>query len=77
MPAKTVALAFAQKELLRHDFSTFVEGDTRTVAQGGKGVVMPGCPLRKKKLSSIAQYSDHLAYDVLPRIFDRIFEGKP
>ena len=67
MPTEKAALAFAQKELRRHDFSTYVENPP-SIAQGGKGVVVPGCPLCKKRLNTIEQYNRHLGDDVLPRI---------
>jgi hypothetical protein len=37
-----------QQEIYHHDFSHFVD-DPPSIAQGGKGVVVPGCPACKKK----------------------------
>jgi hypothetical protein len=37
-------------ELHRHDFSTFAD-EPPSIAQGGRGVVVPGCPTCKKDLS--------------------------
>jgi hypothetical protein len=42
---KSELLRAIQQEIHRHDFSHFVENPP-SVAQGGKGVVVPGCPAR-------------------------------
>jgi len=42
---KSELLRAIQQEIQRHDFSHFVENPL-AVAQGGKGVVVPGCPAR-------------------------------
>jgi len=31
-----------------------------SIAQGGKGVVVPGCPACKKKIYTMAQFTDRL-----------------
>lgn len=64
-------LAALQAEIRRHDFSTFLS-ETPSVAQGGKGVVHPGCPACRKKIYTMAQFMDHLADDVLPEIVNRL-----
>lgn len=38
---KSVLLAAIQQEIQRHDFSTFID-EPPSMAQGGKGVVIPG-----------------------------------
>jgi hypothetical protein len=65
-------LAAAQSELRKHDFSTFVD-HSPAVAQGGKGVVVPGCPHCEKRLGTISQFIEHLAVDVVPAFFDEEF----
>jgi hypothetical protein len=40
------------------------------MAQGGRGVVGPGCEHCKKKLYTTSQFVEHLAVDVLPHILD-------
>jgi hypothetical protein len=41
------------------------------MAQGGKGVVVPGCPAcRKPPIQSMNQFIEHLAFDVLPKVID-------
>jgi len=41
------------------------------VAQGGKSVVVPGCPACRKRLFTMANFMDHLADDVLPLLTDK------
>jgi hypothetical protein len=40
---KSILIAALQKEILQHDFSHFVD-DAPSIAQGGRGVVVAGCP---------------------------------
>lgn len=42
---KADLLRALQSEIRRHDFSTFLDENPST-AQGGPGVVVPGCPAR-------------------------------
>jgi hypothetical protein len=42
------------------------------MANGGPGVVVPGCPACRKRLFTMANFMDHLADDVLPALLDRI-----
>lgn len=65
-------IAAAQTELRKHDFSTFVENPP-SIAKGGMGAVVPGCPHCEKRLSTISQFIEHLAVDVLPGFFDEDF----
>jgi hypothetical protein len=39
------------------------------MAEGGKGVVVPGCPTCKKKFQTAPQFIDHITDDVLPKFF--------
>ena len=57
---KSVLLRELQKEIRRHDLSTFVD-EPPPVAQGGRGVVVPGCPCCRARFGTIAQFIDHLA----------------
>jgi hypothetical protein len=43
-----------------------------SIAQGGNGVVTPGCPACRKRLFTMANFMDHLADDVLPPLSDKI-----
>jgi hypothetical protein len=63
-----MSLKEAQAELRRHSFDTFVD-EPPSVAQGGKGVVVPGCPACKKRFNTTTRFVDHLVEDVLPEIF--------
>jgi hypothetical protein len=60
-----------RSELHRHDFSTFVD-EPPSVAKGGNGVVVPGCPMCKKRFGTTPQFLDHLTDDVLPAVLDRL-----
>jgi hypothetical protein len=44
-----------------------------SIANGGSGVVVPGCPNCEKRLSTISQFIEHLAVDVVPAFFDEEF----
>jgi hypothetical protein len=68
---KSALLAAIQQEIHRHDFSHFVD-ERRYVAEGGKGVVVAGCPACRKRLASMAQFIDHLANDAMPALMDRL-----
>jgi hypothetical protein len=60
-----------QQEIRRHDFSHFVD-EPPSVAQGGRGVVAPGCPTCRKRIKTMSQFLDHIANDVLPLLLDRL-----
>jgi hypothetical protein len=62
-------LATAQRELMRHSWDTFVH-NPRSIALGGKGVVVPGCVPCQKIIYTTDQYLSHLALDVLPGILE-------
>jgi hypothetical protein len=68
---KSELLEAAQLELMKHDWDTFCT-EPLSIAQGGKGVIVPGCVHCKKLLYTTNQYLSHLALDVLPQIIDRI-----
>jgi len=72
---KSKLLAEIQAEIYRHDFGTFVD-QPPSVAQGGKGVVVAGCPACRKRLQSMNYFLDHLAKDVMPALLDRISTAK-
>jgi hypothetical protein len=72
---KSQLLRELQKEIRRHDLSTFVD-DPPSVAQGGRGVVVPGCPCCRARFGTIAQFIAHLTNDVLPEIINKLSAGK-
>ena len=68
---KSILLAAIQKEIHRHDFSYFVD-EPPSVAQGGRGVVVAGCPACRKRINTISQFLDHLTNDAMPELIDRL-----
>jgi hypothetical protein len=46
------------------------------MAQGGNGVVVPGCPACKKRIQTMAQFLDHLCSDVLPAALDNLSSSR-
>jgi len=72
---KSELLRALQQEILRHDFSHFVD-EPPSIAQGGKGVVVPGCPACKKRLNTMNQFLHHLTEDAMPALIERLAEKK-
>lgn len=70
---KTRILQSAKTELIRHSWDTFVD-EQPSVAAGGMGVVIPGCPACHKRITTNDQYLRHLSDDVLPVILRKAFE---
>jgi hypothetical protein len=68
---KSELLRAIQQEIHKHDFSHFVENPP-SIAQGGKGVVVPGCPACKKRINTMSQFLDHLADDAMPALMNRL-----
>jgi hypothetical protein len=68
---KSTLLAAIQQEIYRHDFGTYVE-DPPTIAQGGRGIVVAGCPACKKRLQSMNEFVRHLAEDAMLPLLDGI-----
>jgi hypothetical protein len=66
-------LAAAKIELQRHVWDTYVDNPP-SVAEGGPGVVVPGCAACRKRINTNSQYLRHLADDVLPVILRTAFE---
>ena len=48
---KQELLRALQVEIRRHGFDTFVD-EPPSVAQGGRGVVVPGCPTCRKRFET-------------------------
>jgi hypothetical protein len=42
------------------------------MAEGGPGVVVPGCPACRKRLFTMANFMDHICNDVLPPLVDKL-----
>jgi len=71
---KTAILQAAQEELMKHHWDTFCT-QPLSIAEGGKGVIVPGCVHCKKLLYTNNQYLSHLAMDVLPQILEQWLAG--
>ena len=69
----TELLEAAQHELMKHEWDVFVT-EPLSVAEDGRGVVVPGCPKCRKLLYTNNQYLSHLAIDVLPGILEKFLE---
>jgi len=65
----------ARKEITKHTLDTFVD-DPPSIAKGGRGVVVTGCPGCRKQFQSIDQFVNHLVDDVLPVIADRVVDAE-
>ncbi len=63
-------VATSQRELKRHSWEHFVDNPP-SIAKGGNGVVVPGCPACNKAINTMNGFVEHLANDVLPEILER------
>jgi hypothetical protein len=72
---KSILLRAIQQEIRRHDFNYFVD-QPPSIAQGGRGVVVPGCPACMKRINTMSQFLDHLAEDAMPALLERLAENK-
>ena len=61
----------SQQEIRRHEFNYFVD-QPPSIAQGGRGVTVPGCPACRKRINTMSQFLDHLADDVLPALIEKL-----
>lgn len=69
---KSELFRLLQQEIRRHDYSTFID-EPPSVAQGGRGVCVPGCPACKVRINTMPQFLvDHLANDVLPKVIEGV-----
>jgi hypothetical protein len=68
---KSELLRALQQEILRHDFSYFVH-EPPSIAQGGKGVVVPGSPACKKRINTMNQFLHHLTEDAMPPLIEKL-----
>jgi hypothetical protein len=73
---KSELLAAIQREIQSHDFSCFVD-DPPSIAQGGRGVVVPGCPKCRVRINTMSQFLDHLANDAMPALIEKLAASKP
>ena len=73
---KSELLRALQSEIRRHTFDAFVD-EPPSVAQGGNGIVTPGCPACRKRLFTMQTFMDHLCDDVLPDVINRLSKETP
>ena len=64
-------VAAIQREILRHEFSTFVD-EPPVSSQGGKGVVVPGCSVCRRRANTITEFLAHIAQEAIPPLIDRL-----
>ena len=72
---KSLLLAAIQKEIQRHDLSYFVD-EPPSVAEGGRGVVVAGCPACRKRINTIPEFLEHLSKDAMPALIERLSDKK-
>jgi hypothetical protein len=70
---KREILQAAKTEIMRHRWDTFCDSPP-SIAQGGKGVIVSGCPTCRKRFGTNTQYLEHLADDVMPVILRAAFK---
>lgn len=54
-------------EFQKHRFDTFVD-QPPSVAQGGKGVVVPGCAMCKVQIQTVERFVSHVCEKVLEKL---------
>ena len=72
---KSTLLRALQQEIQRHDLGTFCM-EEKSIAQGGSGVIVTGCPACKKRFQMTNQFIYHLTQDVLPALVDRLSKSE-
>ena len=68
---KSALLRALQTEIQRHDMGTFCT-EEKSIAQGGNGVIVTGCPACKKRFQTTTQFIEHLTKDVLAALLDKL-----
>lgn len=63
MSDRNKLIAAVQAEFRKHKFDVFVDVPP-SVAQGGKGVVVPGCMTCQVRLQTTEQFVQHLAVKI-------------
>ena len=64
---KSGLIAAIQREILRHELTTFVD-EPPVSSKGGKGVVVPGCSTCHKRANTITEFLEHIAHAIPPLI---------
>jgi hypothetical protein len=71
---KTDLLRALQTEIRRNSFDTFLT-EKPSMANGGPGVVVPGCLTCRKRLFTMNNFIGHLCQDVLPGLLDKLAQN--
>lgn len=66
---KSELLKHIQQVIRLHSFDQFID-EPPSVAQGGRGVVVPGCSACRKRLHTVTQFVEHLTEDAMPRLIE-------
>jgi len=72
---KAAILSAVRREFPKHCWDTFID-EPPSIAQGGRGVVVPGCPACRKKINTITEFVDHLTDDVMPKILEDLLRRR-
>jgi hypothetical protein len=71
-PEKQQALIrYLQNEIQRHHWDTFVV-DPPSMAEGGRGVVYPGCVPCRKIINTTPEFLDHICKGVIPKLIQKL-----
>ena len=68
---KSGLIAAIQREILRHELTTFVD-EPPVSSKGGNGVVVPGCSICRKRANTINDFLEHIAHDAIPPLIERL-----
>jgi len=68
---KAAILSAVRQEFSKHHWDTFVN-EPPSIEQGGRGVVVPGCPRCRKRIQTIVQFVQHLTDDVRPKVLETL-----
>jgi len=64
-----------QQELRKHHFDTFVD-EPPSVADGGHGIIAPGCTLCRKRINTTTAFLAHLVLEILPEAVEKILDTR-
>jgi hypothetical protein len=53
-----------------------MKGEPPSIAQGGKGVVVPGCPTCRTRINTMNQFLRHLTEDAMHALIEKLSETK-
>ena len=68
---KVAILSAVRREFQKHHWDTFVD-EPPSIAQGGRGIVVPGCATCRKRIQTVGEFLAHLTEDVLPKILESL-----